>query len=941
MKMDLKDSIENGKMRMKIRWGVLVGVLWLTACASSGTLPENETVSAGSEAPAANQNSGEAGEAENAGGGNEAAGRPGARPSGREPPFAKVIEDATTLDGFLTLYRKDDKVWIELMPEDFGRLFYLKSNLDRGIGEKRFFGGMMTYPAGVQGVVQFRKVGRTVQMLEKNMVYTAAPETPEARAVARSFSDSLLASAPLASQPHPERGSILVEANALFVNDMPAAAHVLEQVYRQSYAFDARHSFLADAKASEELLTFDVNAHYALSRIAMPPMRHPGAEPAPTPPLPGGVPTLPTVLPDVRSLFLGFHYSLAPLPETPMKPRLADERVGFFLTEKLDFTDNDARLPIVRVIHRWRLEKKDPGATLSEPVMPITFWLDRTIPLRYRQPIQEGVLEWNKAFERIGFKDAIRVEIEPDDATFSTSDLLRPSIRWLTTAKAAFGGIGPSVVDPRTGEILDADIGLDASQVRAVASIFSEAIDSAQANEVIFGKTGGVSPEHACMVGTTAMQEAQFGMSLLALRGDVVPDDAETQRFVFDFLKSITMHEVGHTLGLRHNFQASTAYSEAQLADKAFTEAHGLGGSIMEYLPWNLALSGQPQGAYQMTTLGPYDYWAIEYGYSTWPEDEEAEALVQIAQRGIDDPRLVYATDEDAMLSALDPEVNTNDLGDDPLAFAQKRMVLSKELWTRSEAMTLPEGTRYALLRRNFTRGMRGAEQAVTFASRYVGGAHLRAVRAGDAVDPLTPVAAARQRQALQFLAQEVLSADSIAFSPVFLRHLAASAFDRQNAETLGAPAVTTDVAVDQMVLALHKRALDPLLSERTAQRLLNNLAKSATGDDVLTLGELHATLRQAIWSELKDSGDISLVRRNLQREHARRMAASLLAVSPTYPADARALLRLEAGQLKAEIEKRQARTQKKVAPEIIAHLEEIRVLLTQALQAPMARTTP
>ncbi|MDR2244463.1 MAG: zinc-dependent metalloprotease [Burkholderiales bacterium] len=926
---------------MKIRWGVLVGVLWLTACASSGTLPENETVSAGSEAPAANQNSGEAGEAENAGGGNEAAGRPGARPSGREPPFAKVIEDATTLDGFLTLYRKDDKVWIELMPEDFGRLFYLKSNLDRGIGEKRFFGGMMTYPAGVQGVVQFRKVGRTVQMLEKNMVYTAAPETPEARAVARSFSDSLLASAPLASQPHPERGSILVEANALFVNDMPAAAHVLEQVYRQSYAFDARHSFLADAKASEELLTFDVNAHYALSRIAMPPMRHPGAEPAPTPPLPGGVPTLPTVLPDVRSLFLGFHYSLAPLPETPMKPRLADERVGFFLTEKLDFTDNDARLPIVRVIHRWRLEKKDPGATLSEPVMPITFWLDRTIPLRYRQPIQEGVLEWNKAFERIGFKDAIRVEIEPDDATFSTSDLLRPSIRWLTTAKAAFGGIGPSVVDPRTGEILDADIGLDASQVRAVASIFSEAIDSAQANEVIFGKTGGVSPEHACMVGTTAMQEAQFGMSLLALRGDVVPDDAETQRFVFDFLKSITMHEVGHTLGLRHNFQASTAYSEAQLADKAFTEAHGLGGSIMEYLPWNLALSGQPQGAYQMTTLGPYDYWAIEYGYSTWPEDEEAEALVQIAQRGIDDPRLVYATDEDAMLSALDPEVNTNDLGDDPLAFAQKRMVLSKELWTRSEAMTLPEGTRYALLRRNFTRGMRGAEQAVTFASRYVGGAHLRAVRAGDAVDPLTPVAAARQRQALQFLAQEVLSADSIAFSPVFLRHLAASAFDRQNAETLGAPAVTTDVAVDQMVLALHKRALDPLLSERTAQRLLNNLAKSATGDDVLTLGELHATLRQAIWSELKDSGDISLVRRNLQREHARRMAASLLAVSPTYPADARALLRLEAGQLKAEIEKRQARTQKKVAPEIIAHLEEIRVLLTQALQAPMARTTP
>ncbi|MCL2306939.1 MAG: zinc-dependent metalloprotease [Proteobacteria bacterium] len=937
----MSDSRENESVRMKMRWSVLVCVFWLTACASTGPLPEDEK-SAKDETPAAAQNGGDA---KNTSDSNDAAKKAEAKPSGKEPLFAKVIEDAEALDGFLKLYRKDDKVWIELMPEDFDRLFYLKSNLDRGIGEKRFFGGMMTYPAGLYGVVQFRKVGRTVQMLKRNMLYTAAPETPEARAVARSFSDSLLASAPFASQPHPERGAILVEANALFVNDMPAAAHALEQGYRQSYAFDARHSYLADAKATDELLTFDVNAHYTLSRIAMPPMGHPGAEP--TPPSPGGAPTLPSVLPDVRSLFLGFHYSLAPLPETPMKPRLADERVGFFLTEKLDFTDNDARLPIVRVIHRWRLEKKDPDAALSEPVTPITFWLDRTIPLRYRQPIQEGVLEWNKAFERIGFKDAIRVEIEPEDATFSTSDLRRPSIRWLTTAKTAFGGIGPSVVDPRTGEILDADIGLDASQVRAVASIFSEAIDGGHASEasaeILSGRMGGASSGHACMVGTTAMQEAQFGMSLLALRGDVVPDDDATQRFVFDFLKSITMHEVGHTLGLRHNFQASTVYNETQLGDKAFTEEHGLGGSIMEYLPWNLALSDQPQGAYQMTTLGPYDYWAIEYAYSTWSEDEEAEALARIAQRGIDDPQLVYATDEDAFPSALDPDVNQSDLGNDPLAYAQKRMTLSKELWARSEAMTLPEGTRYALLRRNFTRGMRGAEQAVTFASRYVGGARLRAARAGDAVDPLTPVTAAQQRQALHFLAHEVLSADSIAFSPMFLRQLAASAFDRHNAKILGAPMVTTDVAVDQMVLSLHKRALDPLMSERTAQRLLNNLAKSAASDDVLTLGELHATLRQAIWSELKDNGDILLVRRNLQREHARRIAAPLLAVSPTYPADARALLRLEAGQLKAAIEKRQTqmRAAKKVTPETIAHLEEVRVLLTQALQAAMVRTTP
>lgn len=936
---------------MKTMWCLIVSVLWLTACASiepssKDAAAPNEPVKkeALKNENAKNDTASEekSDDAEKA---SEAAKKKPVKPSGNEPPFAKVIEDAKEFDGFLKLYRKDDKVWIELTPEDFDRLFYLKSNLDRGIGEKRFFGGMMTYPAGVQGVVQFRKVGRTVQMLEKNMGYTAAPESPEARAVARSFSDSLLSSAPLASQPHPERNSVLVEANALFVNDMPAAASALEQSYRQGYSFDARNSYLADAKASADLLTFDVNAHYALSRIVMPPMLgHPSGEDL-MPPI--VVPSLPSTLPDVRSLFLGFHYSLAPLPTTPMKTRVADERVGYFVTEQLDFTDNNARLPIVRLINRWRLEKKDPDAALSDPVTPITFWLDRTIPLRYREPIREGALEWNKAFERIGFKDVIRVEIEPDDATFSTSDLGKPSIRWLTTAKASFGGIGPSVVDPRTGEILDADIGLDASQVRAVASIFSEAIGGASANETnteIFLGRKALSDE-ACMIGATAMQETQFGLSLLALRGDVVPEDAATQRFVFDYLKSVTMHEVGHTLGLRHNFHASTTYSDAQLSDKAFTETHGLGGSIMEYLPWNLALAGKPQGAYQMTTLGPYDYWAIEYGYSVWPSSDEAAALAKIAQRANNNPTLAYATDEDAAPSALDPEVNTNDLGSDPLAYAQKRMALSKELWSRSEAMTLPEGTRYALLRRNFTRGMLGAEQAVTFAVRYVGGARLQPARAGDTVDPLTPITAAKQRQALQFLTQEVLSANSIAFSPVFLRHLAASAFDKQNAETLGAPTVTTDVAVDQLVLSLHKKALNPLLSERTAQRLLNNMAKTATGEDALTLGELHATLRKAIWSELKGSGDIPLMRRNLQREYARRIAAPLLTVSPTYPADARALLRLEAEQLKTDIEKRQARArhqaQEKVSPETVAHLEEMRVLLTQALQAPMIRTTP
>ncbi|MDR1529439.1 MAG: zinc-dependent metalloprotease [Burkholderiales bacterium] len=847
-------------------------------------------------------------------------------------PFDKVIDGAERLGGFLPVYRKDDKVWLEIAPKDFGRLFYFKSNLDRGIGEKRIYGGMMAYPAGLYGVVQFRRVGDKVQMLMKNVSYTAREGTAEARAVERSFSDSLLAAAAVVSQAHPERASILVEANALLLKDLPAAADMLGQTYRQSYTFDERNSYIAQTRANDDLIVFDVNAHYSLAHIAMPSPR--GQEPPHPSLMPQ--PTLPTVLPDVRSMFLGFSYSLAPLPETMMKPRVADERVGYFINEKFDFTADQARLPTVRLINRWRLEKQNPSSLLSEPITPITYWLDPSIPERYRAPIIAGVLEWNKAFEKIGFKDAIRVEVTPDAAEFSTSDLRRPSIRWLTTAQPSFGGIGQTVVDPRSGEILDADIGLDASQVRAIASIFGETID------ILTNGQGAADfvADDACVVANTAAQEVQFGMSLLALRGDVVRDDLATRQFVNDYLKYITMHEVGHTLGLRHNFHASTVYHEKQLSDPAFTREHGLAGSVMEYLPWNIALAGETQGAYQMTTLGAYDYWAIEYGYREFSEDEEAEALRQIAARGLSDPLLVYATDEDASILALDPEVNTQDLGDDPLAYAEKKIKLVNELWARIQSAELSSDQSYSVLRRNFQRGITRLEQSVTLAARYLGGVYQRAARPGDAVAPLIPVPAAKQRAALRLLERQVFSANSFEFSPEFLRHMAVTSFDQRNARALGTPPQLADIALDQMILAVQKKALQPLMSDRVAQRIINNQAKSDAGDDVLTLGELYEMLRRSIWSEVSAGKEISLMRRNLQREHARVIATTLL-TSKTAPAEARALLRFEATQLYKTITALldDAQKKRKLTRESMAHLEETRFLLKEALNAVMIRS--
>ena len=859
-----------------------------------------------------------------------AAAQAAAQAAQRERPFADVVKDAKEDDGLFRLWTRDDRVWIEIAPDQLNKPFFLTSNLNRGIGENRMFGGMMTYPAGLSQVVEFRKYGSLVQLVAKNTKYTAAPGTPEARAVAAGFSDSLLAAAPVISQPHPERKSILIDANALFMSDLPGAAIVLERVYRQSYAFDSRNTVIEKTRATPDMATFDVNAHYSLSRPAAP---GPG----------GSGPSIPSTLPDPRSMFLGFHYTLAQLPDKPMRVRAADERIGYFTTERLDYTSDSPRVPVQRFVTRWRLEKKDPQAALSEPKQPIVYWLDRNIPEKYRAPIREGIVEWNKAFERIGFKDAIRVEVQPEDADFDTSDIRHASVRWQTVARTSYGAIGPSVIDPRTGEILDADIGIDANNVRVVRNLRAEYVprippSTAAAPADAHSHSHSNDRRHMlCAYDDMATGEAVFGMSLLEARGDLDPDSPDVERFVAAFLKDTVMHEVGHTLGLRHNFRASTIYTEAQLADPDFTRVNGISGSVMEYNPWNLALRGARQGEYQMSTLGPYDYWAIEYGYRELAPEDEVRELSTIASRNRE-PQLAFATDEDASFLSLDPQINTLDLGREPLAYAQKRFSLVRELWERTEGRTLKDGDSYSLLRRNFSRGLSEASQGAIYAAKYIGGLTTLRDRAGSGRDPLTPVPVDKQREALGLITTQVFSADSFRFSPAFLRRMSVSAFDIDDAIELGRSVPSVDIAVDQQVLGMQRSVLAQLLGETVAQRLVNNEAKVDDPSQALRLSELYATLHGAVWSEIatKAPRDIPLMRRNLQREYVVRVASVLLRPTSALPADARALLRADATKLRGEIAK--AKDGKALSPEAKAHLYEALAQLDEALKAPLIR---
>ena len=318
----------------------------------------------------------------------------------------------------------------------------------------------------------FARPAGNIHLLAKNTTFIARPGSPEERSVKNSFSDSLLGSAPIASAPHPERKSILIDANALLMTDMPRASYVIERAYRNSFAFDARNSFIQSAKVNAERTVFDVTAHYAQPRIPVP---------APPPPTPGATPPPfyppPVVLEDPRSLFLGFLYTFTKLPESPMRPRLADSRIGHFGTAE-GRLQRRLEVPagaLVRAALAAREEGSERRRCRSRSSRSRST-LGNEIPEKYREPIRQGILEWNKGFERIGFKDAIVVKQQPDDADYDLGEAQYSSVRWMATATPSFGAIGPSQVDPRTGEILDADIGWDANMVRNIRALKTEGV---------------------------------------------------------------------------------------------------------------------------------------------------------------------------------------------------------------------------------------------------------------------------------------------------------------------------------------------------------------------------------------------------------------------------------------------------------------------------------
>jgi hypothetical protein len=842
-------------------------------------------------------------------------------------PYATFVRGATKQDGVINLVRKDDDLYFDLRPENFDHTYIVLPSIERGVGGGAFAGRVYEpFP------VTFKRVGKRVLWITPNTRYVAAKGSTAAASLAVSVADTVLLSTPIVAEDTAHDHTIV--SPSVFLTDFegigvdlgraapaPSIPGLLLLGARPSFAVDSSKSYYGSTKAFPRNDEISVNLAF------------------------NGPPNaLPTV-PDGRGIPITVHYSIVAPPQrdAAFVPRNADDRIGYFITARKRYGDDAAASPFERFIERWNLHDG-----------PITFYLTDEIPKEYRDTVRRGILAWNDAFARIGHPNAIVVKDRPADPAWDPDDARYTTVRWITSDESDFSAYSPHVSDPDTGQIIRATVVVDGESLRAIKRGYVDRVLPAQrarvnafadpvaalAAQAAEAAAPDESADQWCSLEEDSLSQAALGSALLAAKPKA--SAAERERYAQQWLYSTVMHEVGHTLGLRHNFVGSTAFTYAQLHDPAFTAAHGTTGSVMDYTPPNIAAPGERQAAYFPNRLGPYDYWAIAYGYATFPNvrssADEAIALQRIASRSTE-PGHAYGTDEDATASAIDPRIQRFDLSSDPLAYVREQYLVDDDVAARLTKRYPGDTRSFQDLRAQLVTVLNDEFENSGVAARYVGGIYTSRAHRGEpgAPPPFASVPRAQQRRAFDLLDRYVLSSRAFRFSPELLNAAAPSRFGVHWGASVPRRA---DFPIREVVAEVQDDVIAELFSPANLARVADQELKQRRPGETMTLADLFAWSGDAIYDDL-GQGSISPAHRELQRRYAD-LQMQIVALPAAFadqlslPRETQSLARYNLVKLAAKLDRAVPAARDEATR---AHLEDLRVRVNGLLHANNVRS--
>jgi hypothetical protein len=810
-----------------------------------------------------------------------AAGRPQMPGMGQQPteprPYERVItKDAKSKPGVFTVHQVKDKWYYEIPKSELNQEFLWVSQIARttlGSG----YGGQ----ALGSRVVRWERVNNKVLLRDVKYSVVADAGEPVARAVKDANNDTILMSFNIEAFGKDE--APVIDVGRLFTTDL---TEISAHQFLRASSLDAARSFI------ERIAAFPTNIEVETSHTYVSPPTPAGAaggpQPAPSP-MGGG-----QMRPGSATVVL--HYSMVKLPEKPMMPRLFDERVGYFTVRQMDYGRDEHKAPQRTYITRYRLEKKDPNAELSEPVKPIVYYVDPATPKKWAPWIKKAIEDWQPAFEAAGFKNGIIAKEAPtpeQDPDWSPEDARYSVIRWLPSTVE--NAMGPHISDPRTGEILEADI----------------------------------SFYHNVMNLATAWYFLQVGPLDPRAQKLPLPDDLMGR-----LIEYVVAHEIGHTLGFQHNMKASSMYTIEQIRNKDFVHKMGHVSTLMDYSRYNYVAQPEDHIAVEdlIPGIGPYDKWATMWGYKPIPSaktpDDEKATLDQWARVQDTTPYLRFST---ANAGGSDPGDETEAVGDADAITATGLGLKNLERVSNMllTATTTKKGDPYDDLEEMYGRLLGQWTLEMNHVANIIGGYNSQQKNIGQEGVEFTPVPRERQAAAVKFLNENAFVTPSWFVKPDLLRRFEAT-------------------GVIERVRNAQRSVLNNVMSPARLARLVE---QETVDQKAYAPTEFLADVRNGVFAELNGAGPVKInaYRRNLQRSYLDVVNARLNAppaAAPSIPGftpppttqDVRPFLR---GELKAVSAAITAALPRATDRETKLHLEDVKDQIAKILDPKFAAAAP